>query len=189
MQSQQEQSQQEQTQTGPSTQPVKKEKNNYNKVMWTGDNQQAQTPPEVWKSLEAEFGEMFDPCPANPEVDGLSIPWKKINYVNPPYNECNAWMQKVVHEFVHGNKSVCLIPARSNTNWFHNWVLPYATEIRFIKNGVKFVGYKRKSPFPVCIVVYDPKKKGEQTFKSIDFYKKKLPIFKKRKFQDGGVPK
>ena len=40
-----------------------------NKVMWTGDNQEAQTPPEVWQSLEEEFGTMFDPCPANPEVD------------------------------------------------------------------------------------------------------------------------
>tara|TARA_B100000902_G_C26824364_1_gene675584 strand:- start:79 stop:585 length:507 start_codon:yes stop_codon:yes gene_type:complete len=146
----------------------------YTKIMWKGDNQLAQTPPEVWEPLKEEFGELFDPCPMEPEVDGLSIPWSgdQWNYVNPPYDSCQAWLQKCAMEFIHDRKIVALIPCRTNTNWWFNWVLPYATEIRFIKNGVKFVGYKRKSPFPVALVVYDPEKKGQQIFKGIDFYPK-----------------
>lgn len=149
----------------------------YRKMMFSSENQEAKTPPEVWQKIHTEFGDdVFDPCPENPTVDGLSIPWKDVNYVNPPYKECNEWMNKCVQEFIHGKKIVALIPARTNTSWFHRWVLPYATEIRFVKNGVKFVGYKRKSPFPICLVIYDPKKKGTQTFCSIDFYNKK-PLF------------
>ena len=158
----------------------------YTNLMWSADNQEAQTPPEVWEVLKEEWGEMFDPCPPNPKFDGLSIPWKKINYCNPPYNQCKEWMIKCIEEFKKGNTTICLIPCRCHTNWFHSYVLPYATTIKFVKNGVRFVGYKRKSPFPVCIVVFDPSKRGTQTFESVDFYAEKV---KKRKSNDTEQPK
>ena len=158
--------------------------NKYSKLMFSSKNQEAETPKEVWDFLKKEFTDnIFDPCPSNPTVDGLSIPWPKegIVYCNPPFKQCSEWMQKCVQEFIHGSKIICLIPARVNTNWYHRWVLPYATEIRFVKNGVKFmnngVSYKRKSPFPVCIVVFDPKQKGTQKFGSVDFYQTKKRVF------------
>ena len=147
----------------------------YSNFMWSTENQKAQTPTEVWETLEAEFGKMFDPCPPNPSCDGLKIEWstKQVNYVNPPYNECGKWMEKCVQEYKKGKKVVCLIPCRSHTNWFHAHVIPYANQIRFIKNGVRFQGYKRKSPFSVCIVIYDPTSKTKQSFSGIDFYSPK----------------
>ena len=142
----------------------------YQQVMWKGDNQFAQTPPEVWKWLEERYGNVFDPCPKNPQTDGLQIPWEKTNYVNPPYNECGKWMKKCVEETSKGNTSICLIPARTNTNWFHDWVAPFAYEIIFIRNGVRFVGYKRKSPFPVCMVVFKPGTHKIPIFSTHNFY-------------------
>lgn len=142
--------------------------------MWSSENQKAQTPKEVWQILEAEFGKMFDPCPPHPLWDGLKIEWssKQVNYVNPPYNECGKWMEKAVQEMKKNKKVCALIPCRSHTNWFHSFVIPYASEIRFVKNGVRFQGFKRKSPFSICIVIYDPTHKSKQRFTSIDFYAK-----------------
>lgn len=152
----------------------------YSKLMWSNDNQQAETPPEVWKTLEEEFGKMYDPCPPNYKINGLVSEWKSVNYVNPPYNECGTWMEKVITEYKKGKKCICLIPARSHTNWFHEWVIPYVTELRFVQNGVRFVGYRRKSPFSICIAIFDPAKKGTQSFCGQNFYgtkqKRKLEI-------------
>lgn len=157
----------------------------YSKLMWSTDNQQAQTPREVWEILEQEFGKMHDPCPPNYTINGLVSEWKSVNYINPPYNECGAWMEKVVTEYKKGKKCICLIPARSHTNWFHEWVIPYVTELRFVQNGVRFVGYKRKSPFSICIAIYDPAKKGTQSFHGVNFYKekkrKRTPTIEKKK--------
>lgn len=146
---------------------------NYDKLIWSDNDQKAQTPSEVWDCLHKEFGkQLFDPCPLNPKWDGLNIPWKKLNYVNPPYNKCKEWMKKAVHEMkVNKCKSICLIPCRSHTNWFHEFVLPHAAEIRLIKNGVRFVGYKRKSPFSTCIVIFDPNHEGTMPkLNSVNFY-------------------
>ena len=49
---------------------------------------------------------------------------------------------------------VCLCPARTNTDYFHDIVLPYATSIRFIRGRLCMPGHKRQSPFPSCVVVF-----------------------------------
>lgn len=154
-------------------------KSNFQRVMWSGDNQLARTPPEVWTWLNEQFGtgvgkQLFDPCPVNPQIDGMTIKWKSPSYINPPYNLCSQWVQKTVQEAVSGNECIMLIPCRTNTCWFHQFVLPYAETIYLVMNGIKFVGYKRKSPFAVCFVKYTQKsateKKGNPIIKSVDFY-------------------
>ena len=154
----------------------------YRGIMWSGDNQFAQTPPLVWEKLHAEFGEdLFDPCPPNPTEDGLAIDWKERNYVNPPYDNCAKWMQKAVQEKQKGNMTVCLVPARTNTNWFHEWIVPHAAELRFIQNGIKFVGYKRKSPFAVMLVMFRPEYTGELKVTTVNYYPERAPYPKNRK--------
>lgn len=154
----------------------------YRGIMWSGDNQFAQTPPTVWEKLHAEFGEdLFDPCPPNPTEDGLAIDWKGTNYVNPPYDNCAKWMQKAVQEKQKGNMTICLVPARTNTNWFHEWIVPHAAELRFIQNGIKFVGYKRKSPFAVMLVMFRPDYTGELKVTTVNYYPERAPYPKNRK--------
>ena len=75
---------------------------------------------------------------------------------------------------------VCLLPARTNTNWFHDICIKYASEIRFIRQGIKFKGYKKKSPFPVALCIfkaedakYADTEEVEVKVGSVDFYAKK----------------
>lgn len=53
---------------------------------------------------------------------------------------------------------VFLLPARTDTAWFHDLVLPHASEIRFIRGRLHFSGHKNAAPFPSMVVVF---KKGD----------------------------
>lgn len=118
------------------------------------------TPLKLYNELNKEFNFDFDPCPYEYKVDGLSIDWGKSNFVNPPYSNISEWAEKCRIEQLKGNKSVFLIPARTDTKYFHKWILPY-TEIRFIKGRLKFISLDKKSkknnsaPFPSIICIYN----------------------------------
>jgi len=119
------------------------------------------TPIEFYNKLDKEFKFDFDPCPYKNTFDGLMIDWKKSNYVNPPYNNIELWAVKCRQEQMKGNLSVLLIPARTDTNYFHKYILPYA-EIRFVKGRLKFISLDEKSktiscaPFPSILCIYRP---------------------------------
>ena len=65
-------------------------------------------------------------------------------------------MQKAYEESLNGATVVCLVPARTDTRWFHDWVYQKPNvEIRFIKGRLKFGGSnKHNAPFPSMFVVY-----------------------------------
>ncbi len=113
------------------------------------------TPRAVYESLDAEFGFDFDPCPLDGEVDGRSTlfsEWRgKRVFCNPPYGpEITKFLERA-HE---AELAVFLIPARTDTRWFHDIVLPKAREIRFIKGRLKFGDAKNSAPFPSMVVVF-----------------------------------
>jgi site-specific DNA-methyltransferase (adenine-specific) len=112
------------------------------------------TPRQVFQTLDSEFQFDFDPCPPKPTFDGLQIEWGKRNFVNPPYgNAIGDWLEKARLE-QHKNKlSVFLIPSRTDTRWWHNYVMK-ADEIRFIKGRLRFDDQKNPAPFPSAIVVF-----------------------------------
>jgi len=113
-----------------------------------------QTPDDAYALLDAEFGFDFDPCPHNPTIDGLSCGWGKSNFVNPPYGrEIGKWLKKGHEEHLLGKTVVFLIPSRTDTRWWHDYVMK-ADEIRFIKGRLKFKGAKNSAPFPSAIVVF-----------------------------------
>ena len=62
---------------------------------------------------------------------------------------------QVLRTFHRGGTAVLLIPARTDTKWFHEYVY-HKAEIRFIKGRVKFGGAKYNAPFPSMIVIYKP---------------------------------
>src|SRR2546427_13192322 len=104
------------------------------KVMFSSASGNWITPPDFYKNLDEEFHFDFDPCPyPQPEWDGLAIEWEVCNYVNPPYGrELWRWVLKAHYEWKKGKTVVMLLPARTDTKWFHTWILGQA-EIRFIK--------------------------------------------------------
>lgn len=112
------------------------------------------TPKTLYKALNEEFHFDFDPCPSNPNFDGLEAVWGISNFVNPPYgNVIGKWLDKAVREQVLGKTSVFLIPSRTDTRWWHKYCMN-ADEIRFIKGRLKFDDQKNPAPFPSAIVVF-----------------------------------
>lgn len=119
------------------------------------------TPQDVFDALNAEFHFTLDPCatPENAkckkyytrEQDGLSQDWTgEVVFMNPPYGrEIGKWVEKLSE--VGG---VALLPARTDTRWFHDYIYNKA-EIRFIKGRLKFGGAKNSAPFPSMVVVFD----------------------------------
>jgi hypothetical protein len=99
------------------------------------------TPDRVWNLIQNEWGhhkdEFFDPCPVNPMWDGLSIGWRKLNYVNPPYSKLKEFVYYGIEQSEYGRTSVFLLPAKTDQEWFHV-VLKHNYKIKWIEKRLKF---------------------------------------------------
>ena len=127
-----------------------------NKALFRSKKQDWETPDSLMEFLEKRHGKMFDPCPINPDFDGLKILWQEICYVNPPYNEAIKWMKKGVMEWKRGCRIIFLLPARTDTKLFHDYVMKYANNIWLIKGRLTFKGAKASAPFPSMVVEMFP---------------------------------
>ena len=104
-----------------------------------------QTPKYLYDKLDSEFHFDFDPCPyseGEPLFDGLACEWKQKNFINPPYSRGlkEAFVVKAIHEARKGKVCVLLLPVSTSTKLFHDWIVPHAKEIRFIKGRISFTG-------------------------------------------------
>jgi phage N-6-adenine-methyltransferase len=126
-------------------------------------NQEYATPPELFEVLNSEFSFTLDVCAdeENRKVDkyysknenSLIQDWIGICWMNPPYKDLKTWVLKAYEESIkHGSTIVCLIPARTNTSWWHDYCMK--GEIRFIKGRPKFEGCKHGLPQPLAIVIF-----------------------------------
>ncbi len=109
------------------------------------------TPVSLFQALDSEFNFDLDPCPIN-GTNGLVIPWagRRI-FCNPPYGpEVRQWLGRA-HE---ADLAVYLLPARTDTIWFHEVVLPGAAEIRFLKGRLRFGDGKGRATFPSMVCVF-----------------------------------
>ncbi len=87
-----------------------------------------------------------------PIVDGLKQEWKGVCWCNPPYGkDISKWIVKAVESSA---TVVMLLPARTDTKWFHNYCLKYG-KIEFLKGRLKFGDSKTPAPFPSMIVVFE----------------------------------
>jgi hypothetical protein len=128
------------------------------KCMFSSILQDWKTPKLLYENLDQEFHFNFDPCPPNPTFNGLMVEWKERNYVNPPYNRIAGWIEKAWIESQKGKLVVMLTAARTDTRWFHRYVIPYAKEIRFIKGRLRFNDNPNplaRAPFPSMIVIFN----------------------------------
>lgn len=76
-------------------------------------------------------------------------------YCNPPYGrEIGLWVKKAYEESLSGQLVVMLLPARTDTKWFHDYILGKA-EIRFVRGRLKFGDSNNSAPFPSMVIVYN----------------------------------
>lgn len=124
-----------------------------------------ETPQNLFDRLNDEFEFTTDVCaePHNakcphfytPEVDGLAQVWAGVCWCNPPYSESAAWIGKAFTMSRDGTIVVCLIPARTDTRYWHDYVMK-ADEVRLVKGRLRFVGGKASAPFPSAVVIFRP---------------------------------
>ena len=125
-----------------------------------------ETPADLFQPLHDEFGFTLD-CAASAvnakvaryfteEQDALSLSWgREVCWVNPPYSNVGAWVKKAFDAACEGATIVMLLPARTNTNWFHDICVPNA-EIRFVRGRPKFSGGSQGLPQPLCLAIFRP---------------------------------
>ncbi len=122
------------------------------------------TPDRVFEIIKEKWGyskeEMFDPCPENPQWNGLQIDWKKINFVNPPYGKelgekeslLSRFVDKAIREKLNGNHSIMLLPSKTDQDWFHS-LISWNFEIKWIRKRLKFKNDKWSATQPHFLVL------------------------------------
>ena len=140
-----------------------------NKGLLTSNTSEWSTPQDFFDKLNKEFHFGLDPCCTHKNVkcgfyftlfeDGLKQDWTQTAYqpvfMNPPYGRTiGAWMKKAYESSLGGATVVCLVPARTDTKWWHEYAMK--GEIRFIKGRLKFGGSKWNAPFPNAVVIFRP---------------------------------
>ena len=92
------------------------------------------------------------------ETDGLAHSWAgRRVWCNPPYGKQIAdWVRKAYEETRDGQTLVImLVPARTDTRWYHDYIQGHAAEVKFIRGRLKYTlgGVAQNSaPFPSMLV-------------------------------------
>lgn len=136
------------------------------KIHFSSKAHEWETPQAFYDQLNREFGFTLDPCATKEnakcpkyytkEQDGLRQNWfNETIFMNPPYGrEISKWLAHACQTVNVGSQPiVCLLPCRTDTKWWHEWVMQ-ASEIRFIKGRLKFGEAKNSAPFPSCVVIF-----------------------------------
>lgn len=137
-----------------------------NRALFSSATDEWETPQTLFDELDAEFHFNLDPCASDEnhkcrtyytaEQDGLAENWGGCRvWCNPPYGrKIGRWVEKAYREGCKdGTLVVLLVPARTDTAWFHDFVL-HRAEIRFLRGRLKFGAARYNAPFPSMVVVY-----------------------------------
>jgi phage N-6-adenine-methyltransferase len=135
-----------------------------NEVVFSSASQEWETPAALFAALDAEFGFDLDAaatdenakCPRyfTKATDALRQRWEGVVFLNPPYgHQVGRWVRKAHEEAQRGATVVALIPSRTCTAWWHDYVMR-ADEIRLIRGRLYFGNASVNAPFPSAIVVF-----------------------------------
>lgn len=124
------------------------------------------TPQWLFDALRREFAFTLDPCATAENAkcprfftaadDGLAQDSSRdVVFMNPPYGSViGRWMQKAFESAQAGATAVCLVPARTDTAWWHRFAM--RGEIRLLRGRLKFGDATSCAPFPSAIVIFRP---------------------------------
>lgn len=137
------------------------------------------TPKAWWDKLDEEFHFTLDVAADSKHhmtkkyytqgQNALTKPWKGVVWCSPPWNYTvlPTWLKKAVQESrKHSSTVVVLLPVRPDTTWWHEIVLQFASEIRFINGHLKYVPFDDSlgnvawSTELSCLAVFGPIKRG-----------------------------
>ena len=116
------------------------------------------TPDRVWDMIKENWGwnkeQFFDPCPVNPQWNGLDIDWKEMNFVNPPYSREKGEKKTLLSQFVEKaleekGTTIMLLPSKTDQEWFHK-IKEF--DIVWIRGRLKFVGNEWSATQPHFLV-------------------------------------
>ncbi len=134
-----------------------------NEVLLSSRSNEWETPQDFFDRLNKAFHFTLDPCCTHDNAkcekhytkneDGLIQDWsKEIVFMNPPYGrQIGKWIKKAYEESKKGATIVCLIPSRTDTNYWHDYCMK--GDIYFIRGRLHFNNADR-APFPSAVVVF-----------------------------------
>jgi phage N-6-adenine-methyltransferase len=133
-------------------------------VHFSSETNEWATPQALFDRLDAKWRFDLDVC-ATPEnakcsryftalEDGLAQTWAPHTcWMNPPYGRAiKHWIKKAYEESLQGATVVCLIPSRTDTSYWHDYVMK--GEVEFIRGRLRFGDATNSAPFPSAIVVF-----------------------------------
>lgn len=150
------------------------------KAMVSSKTNEWSTPQDFYDELDNEFGFTLDVAATKEnakckkfftiEDDGLSKDWSSdICWMNPPYGgHTGEWIHKAYSESLNGSTVVCLIVSSTDRSYWHDYIFPFAYEIRFIRGRLRFGTAKSTAPFASAIILFNGLTK--QTQPKITFY-------------------
>lgn len=152
-----------------------------NQVVWSSDKTDWGTPVDLFERLHAKYRFTYDPASRHTnhlcgtystvdgtygtgvlgepvqltDEDGLSASWQGHRiFLNPPYGrEIGDWVRKAAEESQGSALVVALLPVRTGTRWWREWVVPYA-DIEYLPGRLTFVGAVNSAPFDSAIARY-----------------------------------
>ena len=154
-----------------------------NAMMFSKASDEWSTPQDLFDALSCEWTFALDVAATaentkcanyfTREDNALTLNWlayivrhqlsSVVCWMNPPYSRVREFINKAKSEAAHGCIVVCLVPARTDTRWWHDYVwnrttnAPYdGVEIRFIKGRLKFGGVAQGAPFPSVVIIFRP---------------------------------
>lgn len=136
----------------------------FNKSLFSSNKEEYKTPQCLFELLHKEFQFTLDAAASQTntkcsqfyarEDDALAQDWPGHVWCNPPYGRnISRWVEKGYMESRKGSTVVMLLPSRTDTLWWHKWVMK-AKEIRFLNQRLTFEGTNNKSPMPCSIIVF-----------------------------------
>lgn len=135
-----------------------------NDVMFSSASDDWATPATFFEDLDRIYSFTLDVCASESNAkcarffdkkkNGLLQSWAgETCWMNPPYGrEIGAWIKKAYEESQQGAYVVALVPARTDTAWWHEWAMK--GQVTFIRGRLKFGGSKNSAPFPSALVEF-----------------------------------
>ena len=120
-------------------------------------------PLDFFKKLDSIYNFRTDVCATEENAkcerfftesqDGLLQEWSGMCWMNPPYGRnIGKWVKKAYDSSKSGATVVCLLPARTDTKWWHDYCMK--GDVTFLKGRLKFGEARNSAPFPSAVVVF-----------------------------------